>query len=115
MFERFTDKARGLAEGAQLEAQAAGASSVRSEHVLAALLKCPLYLMACLREGDGHTVRFEPLAEQLALPRKSRDEVLTECASRYAQRLESMLAKAPYEWFNFFPFWDQAPRDVRSS
>lgn len=74
-------------------------------YVLAALLKCPLYLMACLREGDGHTVRFEPLAEQLALPRKVRDEVLTDCANRYAQRLEAMLAKAPYEWFNFFPFW----------
>lgn len=38
MFERFTDQARALAEGAQLEAQGAGATSVRSEHVLAAVL-----------------------------------------------------------------------------
>jgi ATP-dependent Clp protease ATP-binding subunit ClpA len=41
VFERFTDKARGLAEGAQLEAQGAGSSSVRSEHLLAALLTGP--------------------------------------------------------------------------
>ncbi len=41
MFEKFTDQARGLAEGAQLEAQGAGASSVRSEHLLAALLTGP--------------------------------------------------------------------------
>ena len=38
MFERFTDGARALAEGAQLEAQGAGASIVRSEHLLAAVL-----------------------------------------------------------------------------
>ena len=74
-------------------------------YVLAALLKCPLYLMACLREGDGHTVRFDLLAEQLTLPRKSRDEVLTACAARYAARVEAMLVRAPCEWFNFFPFW----------
>ncbi len=41
MFERFTDKAKGLAAGAQREAQDAGSSSVRSEHLLAALLTGP--------------------------------------------------------------------------
>ncbi len=41
MFERFTDRARGLVEGAQTEAQSAGSSSVRSEHLLAALLTGP--------------------------------------------------------------------------
>lgn len=53
MFERFTDKARALAEGAQLEAQGAGASSVRSEHVLAAVLTGPPSLAQATLVGLG--------------------------------------------------------------
>ena len=34
MFERFTDKAKAVVHGAQLEAQGGGASSVRSEHLV---------------------------------------------------------------------------------
>ena len=36
MFERFTDKAKGVVNGAQREAQSRAASHVRSEHLLAA-------------------------------------------------------------------------------
>jgi len=74
-------------------------------YVLASLLKCPLYLMACVRDGDGYAVHFDCLAEQVVLPRKSRDEVFAALAGRFAQRIENLVAKAPYEWFNFFPFW----------
>jgi len=74
-------------------------------YVLAGLLKCPLYLMACMREGDGYAVHFDCIAQQVVLPRKSREEVFTVLAGGFAQRIEALLAKAPYEWFNFFPFW----------
>jgi len=76
-------------------------------YVLAALLKCPLFLMACLREGDGHTLHFDRLADEVVLPRRSRDEVFATLAGQYAQRIETLLARSPYEWFNFFPFWAQ--------
>ena len=53
MFERFTDKARAVVHGAQVEAQGRAASSVRSEHLLAALLTGPesLAQTALLRDG----------------------------------------------------------------
>ena len=51
MFERFTDKARAVAQGAQLEAQDRAASSVRSEHLLAALLTVPDNLAAAALVG----------------------------------------------------------------
>lgn len=53
MFERFTDQAKALVHGAQLEAQARSASQVRSEHLLAALLSGPesLAQAALLRDG----------------------------------------------------------------
>jgi len=74
-------------------------------YVLASLLKCPLYLMACVREGDGYAVHFDCIAEQVVLPRQSRDAVFAVLAGSFVQRIEGLLAKAPYEWFNFFPFW----------
>jgi predicted LPLAT superfamily acyltransferase len=94
-------------------------------YVLASLLKCPLYLLGCIRQGDAHEVVFERLAEQVRLPRADRTGACTVLAADFARRLESLLARAPYEWFNFFSFWDQPgaladggpdlAHDVRSS
>ena len=75
-------------------------------YVLAALLKCPLYMMACVREHGGHSVVFERLAERVALPRGQRPQALAGYATQFAHRLEALLARSPYDWFNFFPFWD---------
>lgn len=75
-------------------------------YVLASLLRCPLYFLGCVREGAGHTIRFEALAERVELPRGRRDAALSALAQAFANRLEALLARAPYEWFNFFPFWN---------
>lgn len=76
-------------------------------YVLASLLKCPLYAMLCLRESGGHAVYFEPLAQRVELPRATRAQALARHADVFASRLEARLAQAPYEWFNFFSFWEQ--------
>jgi predicted LPLAT superfamily acyltransferase len=76
-------------------------------YVLAALLKCPLFLMGCLRKGTSHAVHFEKLADAIALPRKQRLQEVAHYAAIYTQKLEALLVQAPFEWFNFFPFWDQ--------
>lgn len=74
-------------------------------YVLASLLACPVLLLGCVREGRGHVVRFERLAERIALPRSSRDAALQQWATLFASRLEALLVRAPYDWFNFYPFW----------
>jgi predicted LPLAT superfamily acyltransferase len=74
-------------------------------YVLAALMGCPVYLMFCLREADGHTVYFEHFADRIELPRGSRDRVLAESAARYAKRLEHFCLHAPMQFYNFFDFW----------
>ncbi len=76
-------------------------------YVLAAALRCPLFTMACLHEGDGYVVRFETFAERVALPRGAREAALAGHAARFAQWLEAQLRAAPFDWFNFFPFWNQ--------
>ncbi|MCD6076569.1 MAG: lipid biosynthesis acyltransferase [Ramlibacter sp.] len=80
-------------------------------YVLASLLACPLLMLGCVREGAGHVVRFDMLAEQVQLPRAGREQALQHWGLLFAQRLEALLVRAPYDWFNFFQFWD-APLPV---
>ena len=76
-------------------------------YVLASLLACPLLMLGCVREGAGHVVRFETLADRIELPRAGRQDALGRCAALFAKRLEALLVRSPYEWFNFFPFWSR--------
>jgi predicted LPLAT superfamily acyltransferase len=75
--------------------------------MLASLLKCPLYALGCIRQGDHHEVVFERLAERVVLPRADRLGACAVHAADFARGIERLLARAPYEWFNFFSFWDQ--------
>lgn len=78
-------------------------------YVLAAVLDCPLFFMGCVHEGRGYAVEFAPIADRVELPRARREEALAGYARLYAGQLERLLRRAPYDWFNFFPFWEQAP------
>jgi predicted LPLAT superfamily acyltransferase len=74
-------------------------------YVLAALMGCPVYLMFCLREANGHTVYFERFADRISLPRHERHEALAGLANRYARRLEYYCLRAPLQFYNFYDFW----------
>ncbi|WP_022955581.1 acyltransferase [Perlucidibaca piscinae] len=76
-------------------------------YMFSSLLKCPLYLLGCIHEHGGYTIHFECLSEQVMLPRGQRDAVLARHAQDYADALTRLLQRSPYDWFNFFPFWDQ--------
>lgn len=81
-------------------------------YVLAALLKCPLYAMACIREpqpggGQEYVLHAHCLAEQVVLPRRERAAALAACAQQFAGWMETVLARSPLAWFNFFSFWQQ--------
>ncbi len=78
-------------------------------YVLAAALHCPLFAMACTHDGDGYVVRFERFADPVELPRGARAAALAGYASQFARWLEAQLRASPYDWFNFFPFWNQVP------
>lgn len=75
--------------------------------VLASLLKCPVWFMGCIHERDSYTIRFVRLAEQVLLPRGAREQAIAALAARYAGEVTALLRRSPYDWFNFFPFWDQ--------
>ena len=36
-----------------------------------------------------------------------RDTHLKICAANFARDLESVLKRDPFQWYNFFPFWEK--------
>jgi predicted LPLAT superfamily acyltransferase len=77
--------------------------------ILAALLKAPVYSMFCWREGGHYRVRFSKFAEKIELPRNDRVGAVRAYASSFAIVLETIVAEAPLQWFNFYHFWGAAP------
>ena len=76
--------------------------------LLANLFKVPVILFYCLHRGNAHyEIHFELLAERIDLPRTDRGAVIQLWMQRYAERLEHYCRKAPYNWFNFYDFWDK--------
>ncbi|WP_010322047.1 lipid A biosynthesis acyltransferase [Marinobacterium stanieri] len=73
--------------------------------ILASLLRCPVYLMFCLKRSERYHLYLESFSQQLSWPRKERNQGLQNAVQRYADRLTVYCHKAPLQWFNFFPFW----------
>ena len=73
---------------------------------MAAMLKRPVFFMAGVYlGGKRYRIHFEPLADFSAVGRGERDAAMQAAARAYAERLADFCRRAPYNWFNFFPFW----------
>ncbi len=73
--------------------------------ILAALLKCPVYTVFCLKQQGKHVIYFDPFSDCLKFPRKTREQAMQQIIQRYAERLQAYCLKEPLQWFNFFDFW----------
>jgi predicted LPLAT superfamily acyltransferase len=77
--------------------------------VLAATLKCPIYLtFGLFFPPNRYQLHCEPLMDRVVLPRQTRAEALKVCVQQYASRLEHYCRLAPDNWFNFFDFWSES-------
>ena len=73
---------------------------------IAAMLRRPVVLMVGLYlGGNRYHLHFERLIAQDEFAQRDRDAV-ERWVQRYAERLEHHCRKAPYNWFNFYDFWD---------
>lgn len=76
---------------------------------MAAMLKRPVVFMTGLYRGDNrYEVRFEALADFSNVPRDERTAAVQAALSRYVALLEQTCRAAPYNWFNYFDFWQGA-------
>ena len=75
--------------------------------VLAAMMHCPVILFFGLyRGGNRYEIYFEHFADEIVLDRDRRAEGIQFWMQRYAARLEHFARFVPYNWFNFYPFWN---------
>ncbi|MBB3232383.1 glycosyl transferase [Halomonas stenophila] len=72
---------------------------------LAALLRCPVYTLSCLREGSAYRIAFSAFDDTTRLGRKAREAWYLEAMQRYVDWLAAQCRQHPLQWFNFFPFW----------
>ena len=75
--------------------------------ILANVLDCPTYLIFCLKQSSGYHIYLEHFADSLKLSRTEKAQQLQSIIQQYAKRLEYYCLKAPYQWFNFFKFWQK--------
>lgn len=81
--------------------------------LLGAILKVPVVLcLGMYRGGNRYDLYFEPLADELVLPRHERETALRDVVQRYATRLEHHVRADPYNWFNWHDFWNPEGRGV---
>lgn len=77
--------------------------------LIAAVLKVPVVLgFGLYRGGNRYELAFESFADPVDVPRGRRAERLSALIHRYASRLETFARAAPFNWFNFYDFW-QSP------
>jgi predicted LPLAT superfamily acyltransferase len=75
--------------------------------LLAAIMRCPVILFFGLyRGGNRYEIRFEYFAQEVTLDRDHRADGVQQWTQRYVEQLEYYARLAPYNWFNFYPFWD---------
>lgn len=75
--------------------------------LLAASLGVPVVLFFGIRKGRRqYEVRFETFADRIVLERSKRETELRHWIRLYADRLAAHARQDPFNWFNFYDFWD---------
>ncbi|KAB8198449.1 acyltransferase [Lysobacter maris] len=73
---------------------------------IAAVLGRPVVLaFGLFRGGNRYDLVFERFDDGGTVPRGERARRLQASVQRYAQRLQARVLDAPYNWFNFYDFW----------
>jgi len=76
--------------------------------ILSHLLQTETYFMLCLKIGfKRYEIIFDAFEKQIKLPLGSRQRNLQHYVDKYSNLLEKYCYKYPYQWFNFFDFWQR--------
>jgi len=106
----LSDRTLGNEPMAQVNLLGATAALPTGPFRMAALLRRPVVFMVGLYMGDNrYQVHFETLANFSETPRGQRDQAVEMAISRYAELLNHYTRLAPYNWFNFFDYWQSVP------
>jgi predicted LPLAT superfamily acyltransferase len=74
--------------------------------ILAALLRCPVYTLFCLKQSGVYHLYFDHFSDRIEIPRKNREAIPTEFMQHFALRMQRYCLIAPLQWFNFYHYWE---------
>lgn len=76
---------------------------------MAAMMRKPVFLMVGLyRGGNRYDIFIEKIADFRDAEngeRRNSEQAMTAAITQYVARLEHFIKLAPYNWFNFYDFW----------
>ncbi|MBY4947501.1 acyl-CoA synthetase [Cupriavidus respiraculi] len=64
-----------------------------------------VFISGLYRGGNRYDVHFEPIADFTETPGPEREAAVQAALARYVGLLEQQCRDAPYNWFNFYDFW----------
>jgi predicted LPLAT superfamily acyltransferase len=74
---------------------------------LAAVAQCPVVTFFAIYRGHRrYDVYFEVLSERVPSDYRTNPDTLPALVASYAHRMEDRCREEPYNWFNFYPFWN---------
>lgn len=77
--------------------------------LLASALKIPVALcFGIYLGGNRYRLVFEMFSDGIDIPRARRAESLDEIVGHFAARIEHYCRLYPFNWFNFYDFWQEA-------
>ena len=77
---------------------------------LAAMLKAPVVFMAGIYQGGNRfDLSFDTVADFGSVSVTQRDAVMYAAQDRYVELLQEHCRANPWNWFNFYDFWNASP------
>lgn len=73
--------------------------------LMAAMLKCPINLVCCLKHEGRYRIHLRRFADASRWVRTTRDAQIGDAVARYAAWLGERCLDAPLQWFNFHAYW----------
>lgn len=75
--------------------------------LLASILKVPVILFYGIYHGaNRYDIHIELLAEDIQIKRQQREHDVQIWTQKFVSRLEYYIRVSPYNWFNFYDFWN---------
>ncbi len=76
--------------------------------LIAASLKVPVIVFfGIYLGGNRYQIHFELLSENITLDRNNRQQDIQNWLQKYADIMENHIKQAPYNWFNFYDYWQE--------
>jgi predicted LPLAT superfamily acyltransferase len=88
----------------------AEANFPQGPYILASLLECQVYAITAVHDKNQYRIDVSLLFDLVKFDRSCREQQLQYCAQKYASYLERYCLEYPYQWYNFFDFWEEGIR-----